>query len=417
MRFSLLATLASLALSRAAIYGGFDDPWSFDLTQGSYNNWMHYIADGVSLASLTIPGTHNSMTVNIRDDLMQSQNTDLAQQLNGGIRYIDVSCMTMDNSLVVTHGDALTGYTFDYVLATLYQFLDRNPREAVILRIQKGNPLESSASLAANIRRSLNPGTELGNRAADRIFSRGGYNIDTIPTLGEVRGKVFILQDFDTSSGQFGLPWSSRLISYYHFKFGLKKLLKAKWLVVHSYFTLSLNNAEKLYVTDVTVSVGSRPITFAAGPHIDPGMNARLGKYFQKADPSPRSRFSWGSNKGYFGVIVMDFPGKSLVEQLLKFNKRYEVVPPGFPAPTRPGFSPNPAFPPAPNYGNPPAANYHGFPPSNAPPNYGAAYANGAAPNYGAGQPYGQPNPGAYPHPGAYPPAGNHRDPSSSNSQ
>ncbi|KAL1885329.1 hypothetical protein Cpir12675_007002 [Ceratocystis pirilliformis] len=344
MRFSLLAALASLAFTHAGNFNNVDDPWSFDVGSGQYADWMDLIKDDTPLSSLSIPGTHNSMTDKLDNSLLQGQNTPLAQQLTGGIRYIDVSLQNTDKNLLVYHGNSKTGYNFEEVLTTIYDFLDQHRREAVIIRIQKSTLLNRSQTFTDLLRGYLGPGTPIGDRAARYVYDRGTPARTTLPTLGEVRGKLFILQDFDTQpSGVFGFPWSSPLISNHHFKFGVGKLLVgAKWNTVKKHIEgLSGKSAETLYITDMTVSVGSKPISIAAGDKSDPGMNGRLGSFLKETKRGNSNDFVFGFKRARLGVISMDFPGKDLVEQILKFNKFYEVIP------TADGYS---QPPPPPNY-------------------------------------------------------------------
>ncbi|KAL2885120.1 1-phosphatidylinositol phosphodiesterase [Ceratocystis lukuohia] len=346
MRFSLLATLASLAFTYAkSSEENINDPWSFNVGSGQYADWMQRIKDNTPLSSLSIPGTHNSMTDKLDNGLLRGQDTPLAQQLTGGIRYIDITLQNTDNNLLVYHGTSKTGYNFEEVLTTIYNFLDDHCREAVIIRIQKSTLLNGSQAFTDLLRGYLNPGTPIGNRAAQYVYNRGTPASTTLPTLGDLRGKLFILQDFDTKpSGVFGFPWSSPLISNHHFKFGVGKLLVgAKWHTVRKHIEgLSRKSAETLYITDMTVSVGSKPISIATGDEKNPGMNGRLGIFLKDTKGGDSNEFLFGFRRARLGVISMDFPGKNLVEQILKFNKFYEEIS------TAEGYSQQP--PPSPGY-------------------------------------------------------------------
>ncbi|KAL2885119.1 1-phosphatidylinositol phosphodiesterase [Ceratocystis lukuohia] len=332
MRFSLLANIAFLALTHAGSYNHVDDPWSFDVNDGSYADWMYYIADNTPLSSLSIPGTHNSMTYNMDNYYLEGQNVPLAKQLAGGIRYLDITCLPVGDKLMVYHGLHETGYSLEDALAPIYNFLHRHPHEAVILRLQRSSSLERTKVFTDLLRKYLTPETVIGSYADKYVYNRGGAKITTLPTLGEIRGKLFILQDFGSKpSGVFGLPWSSPLISSYHCKLGIGKLLVGvKWLVLKSYIrSLSGRSSKKLYITDVTVSFGSRPIDVAAGDRADAGINSYLGTYLESVTANHFGEFFLNGNRARIGIISMDFPGYKLVEQILKFNNIYQVIPLG----------------------------------------------------------------------------------------
>ncbi|KKF96017.1 1-phosphatidylinositol phosphodiesterase [Ceratocystis platani] len=325
MRFSLFAAWASLGLGYAATHNKYSDDWSFDLDSAENPAWMSGLDDNVPLSMLSIPGTHNSVTDRFGEYNTQSQNVPLETQLISGIRYFDISCRDLFFNLMVYHGSSSTGYDLREVLNTIFNFLDKHPRETVILRIQKGKFTERSDTFVQHLERLLDPETHLGDRAVKRIFSKGDAGITAIPTLGEVRGKVFILQDFKTRvPGRYGLPWRSSAMSVYNFKLILKAfLVELKWHAVKGFIELiPSRGSEKLCITHTSISVGAKPIEIAAGSEGKAGMNRYLGEYLSSKNKAPNGVTE------RVGIIAMDFPGKSLIKQILKLNKVHQVTPP-----------------------------------------------------------------------------------------
>ncbi|KAL2885200.1 1-phosphatidylinositol phosphodiesterase [Ceratocystis lukuohia] len=322
MRLSLFTTLFCLAFSHAGHYKDIYDIWSFDLGQDTFTDWMSTMEDTVFLSQLAIPGTHNSMTDRIEDSRLQTQNVPLFEQLRGGIRYIDISCRCIDNHIMVYNEAVDTGYSLDDVLTTIYNFLDEHSRETIILRIQNGGISDDSKSFLGCIERYFVPGTKLGDRADQYIYSRNADN--SIPILGHVRGKVLILQDFKSSPpGRYGIPWGSRSVSSYNRWFPSGVLwLGLKWAGVKA----NLNRApsqyhNKLRITHTTASAGVSPIIIAAKEGDDFGMNRRLGRYIMTEEGNCQ------------GVVVMDFPGNHLIYYFMRWNARYRVSTPddGYP--------------------------------------------------------------------------------------
>ncbi|KAL1890027.1 hypothetical protein Cpir12675_005553 [Ceratocystis pirilliformis] len=324
MRFSLFTILAFLALCHAASYNGHVDFWCFDLDKVRYPDWMSGIDDNIILSKLAIPGTHNSMTDRIKNSMMQTQNVQLGKQLSAGIRYVDVSCKIVDGNLMVYHGKMFTGYSLGNAFHTIFSFLDRHPREAVILRIKNDSPNETPEAFIELFHRYLDPETELGSRAIQHIYSKYG-GVTTIPTLGEVRGKVFILQDFESDTyGQFGLPWNSPSVSSKYFRFGAdQNFLPAKWTIIQTYImSLALKSSQKLRITALTFTLASKPIGEAYRKRIEGGINKRLGKFLFNARKSSLGCLL-GGRKARVGIIAMDYPGKYLVGHVLKLNDVY----------------------------------------------------------------------------------------------
>ncbi|KAL1890664.1 hypothetical protein Cpir12675_005299 [Ceratocystis pirilliformis] len=403
MRFSILATLASLALSYAADYNGVTDPWSFDMEFVQNPAWMSTVRDDVLLSQLSIPGTHNSMTDRIGKIELQSQKSPLNVQLHSGIRYFDISGRIVNNDLQVYHRDTPTGYNFGDVFSTIFGFLDANPREVVILRIQKEYFYDRTSAFSQVLNKYLTPGTLLGNAAANRVYVPSGDKA-RIPTLGELRGRLVILQDFKKKDSfrYFGIPWSSSTISSYSFRPSPGNVLKgARWSLTQcSLRKIGWSSAKTLFITHTSVSYGARPVDIAGGGSgtNEFGMNRYLGEFLRSG------------NTARIGVMVMDFPGAFLINAIIRLNTPY-----GAPQPIDPGAA-NPgsySYPPASGVYPPPAPGV--YPPNSAP----GVYPHPAAPGIYPPPPvaYREPDtpvevypPPSAPHVGIYPPLPNNHD-------
>ncbi|KAL2885218.1 1-phosphatidylinositol phosphodiesterase [Ceratocystis lukuohia] len=316
MRFSLFATLGFLAFSHAGEYNQIKDHWSFDVSAGENADWMDPLRDDTLLSDLVIPGTHNSMTYDLESSLWQSQNIPLERQLAGGIRYIDITCRHDKNGILVYHGLSDTTYSLPIVLETIFDFLGEHARETVILRIQRGGIFDDSKIFFQYFDQYFVPGSDLGNRAVERVYSKKS-SIPTVPTLGELRGKLYILQDFETRpAGHYGLPWNSNTVSNYNSKIAAgTKFLGSKWKEVKSHLS-EAPEPNKLRITHTTASFGVSPINVAARNHPKDGMNKYLGRYLTTKEGN------------CFGIVVMDFPGQHLVARILALNEKYRAPKP-----------------------------------------------------------------------------------------
>ncbi|KAL2885156.1 1-phosphatidylinositol phosphodiesterase [Ceratocystis lukuohia] len=315
--------LASLALTHAGTLEGVKDPWSFDLAAGENADWMDAIADDVLLSQLSIPGTHNSVTDRLRnvafdyDIPNRSQNVPLLEQLASGIRYFDITCHYMAiGYLQVYDGKYDTSYFFSYVLEVMADFLDEHPRETVILRIQKSKIRTDIEAFLSYWNKFIIP--DNGYRFSRRVYYKSDDTINTVPTLGEVRGKIFILQDFQTTPpGRFGLPWDSPSVSNYNPGISSTYFLGLKWADVLANIKRSSSScSNKLCITHTTATGKAKPISVAAGTRYSAGMNRRLGQYLAR------------SKVKCIGIIALDFPGQNLVDQIVKLNNDYRVAGP-----------------------------------------------------------------------------------------
>ncbi|KAL1892795.1 hypothetical protein Cpir12675_004406 [Ceratocystis pirilliformis] len=284
VRFSLLTTLTCLAISHAANYNNVIDLWSFDVGEGKYTDWMGAIADDTPLSSLSIPGTHNSMAYHIDNSLLQTQNVYLAKQLTDGIRYIDITCRYQDSSIHVYYGPYETGHRLSTVLEEIFDFLDEHPRETVVLRIQRNGMFVDSKTFFETFDQNFVSGSYVGDRATQHIYTTDTHVISMAPTLGELRGKVFILENFETEhTVRYGLPWNEDTVTSYNHKFATGELfLESKWSNIISHLSQDPSpGSNKLRITHTTARFRVSPINTAARNSPSTGMNRLLGQYLQ----------------------------------------------------------------------------------------------------------------------------------------
>lgn len=133
---------------------------------------------------MTIPGTHDSGAT--RGGLyVACQNTSIADQLGSGIRFLDVRCRVTGASFAIHHGAYYQNLMFGDVLAACWNFLAAHPTETVLMRLKQEYSEESDATFRAVFDDYLN------NRGWSPLFKIA----DSLPALGQVRGKVLLLPD------------------------------------------------------------------------------------------------------------------------------------------------------------------------------------------------------------------------------
>ena len=67
----------------------------------------------------------------------QNQFASLEDQLDMGVRFIDIRLRHVKESFTIHHGDFYTGYNFEEVLDVVTEFLDENTNETVLISYQK----------------------------------------------------------------------------------------------------------------------------------------------------------------------------------------------------------------------------------------------------------------------------------------
>ena len=174
-----------------SIWVDFSNDHSFRVTANATNpNWMQlYIDDDKKLSEFAIPGTHDSGTYamnysDIYNEYLVCQNYAILAQFYFGIRCFDIR-LGYDDGLYVYHQQYKAHLHFDTVIREAFEFLDKYPKETVILIIKHASEVEGPiADAFADVLKERNP-------SMDRYWLA-----NTMPTMGEARNKiVFINRD------------------------------------------------------------------------------------------------------------------------------------------------------------------------------------------------------------------------------
>lgn len=342
-------------------YKNYTSSFSFDLDRSIRPDWMAHVPDQTSLASLSIPGTHDTETFDlVNNTRMQCQNHDLTTQLRAGLRYFDIrGRMIIDEAagadgavpeIGIFHAQVYTGYTLEDVLLTLFEFLTQHPTEGIIMRLkEEGPPVrrkpggsfydeeeekeeaddtanKTTFEEAFNRYRLKNSRTEPGSTKhllTPWPSPSAPEGSPLLPTMAQLRGKVIVLYEFQTAPGAaYGVPWKSPHISLEDLWIIVDlEHLEDKWEAIRASLEAagaSPPNSDVLFLSHLSASVGVTPIEAAAGPleavngSMIEGMNDRTGRLLEKSVKD--------GQRGKTGVIMGDFPGQRLVDAILARN-------------------------------------------------------------------------------------------------
>ncbi|WP_137994347.1 phosphatidylinositol-specific phospholipase C [Streptomyces vilmorinianum] len=252
--------------------------------------WMGAHGDGTDLRRLTIPGTHDS-GARFGGAWSECQNTTIAQQLDSGIRFLDVRCRVTGGSFAIHHGASYQNMMFGDVLIACRDFLAAHPSETVLMRVKQEYSQESDATFRAVF------DDYLDRRGWRSLFRIG----DTLPLLGEARGRVVLLAD---NGGLPGLRWGS---SAFAIQDDWNALPDAKYPKIQTHFRTAVTQPGRLYVNFVSTSA-----------YLPPRWNSdRLNPWVHGFLDSAELAGRVG-----LGIVPMDFPNtrSGLVESLIRHN-------------------------------------------------------------------------------------------------
>ena len=143
----------------------------------TYGKWMDYIPDNVLVSELSIPGSHNAATSSISSSLYQCQSKTIAEQLNNGVRVLDLRPAGAD--LMIYHSDQSANITLEQALESVTSYLNSNKSEGCIIFIKnEGQAWDSHKQKLTDLLQK---------------FTANTVEYTTKLTVGQLRGKIFIL--------------------------------------------------------------------------------------------------------------------------------------------------------------------------------------------------------------------------------
>ncbi|RZU47501.1 1-phosphatidylinositol phosphodiesterase [Fluviicoccus keumensis] len=326
-----------LALTATGMAAAIDrDAYSHNSDSGYRNpQWMSVLPDGRLLSELNIPGTHDTMA-RYGGDIAQTQSMDLMMQLNSGVRALDIRCRHYYDKFTIHHGLIYQNANFDDVLTTARQFLQANPRETLLMRVKEEyNPEGNTRSFADTF-------ADYAARYPGLFWTYSGPT----PTLGEARGKIVVLQNFSAPQS-WGLNYNN-LIAQDDYSMGTNWDLYSKWTKVKNHLAAAVAGSNtSFYINYLSASGGSFPYFVASGqsspgngaPLLSTGLTTpgfksyypdfpRVSCFigictiaFEGTNMLTSERLAAGSYRRT-GIIMADFPGRLLLQNIINLNPR-----------------------------------------------------------------------------------------------
>ncbi len=303
----LLFAAPAVADSRAVHTG--------ETAQSDYSDWMRWVPDSTPLTLLSVPGTHDTMS-RYGGSLAKTQSMPLKEQLKAGIRALDIRARHIEDRFAIHHGTVFQEAMFGDVLNICNDFLSENPTESILLWLSD----DGVPDPFGNTRRYYETfqwyrdESGLGGRIA-RTVHRSDYGVP----LGEVRGKIVIIQGFysprTTPPTDFGLD-SSEIPGNGYWDLGDFSDMPTKWAAVVGHAaTIEIGSPSIMYENSLSGSSergGIWPIDVANGLLGEEGIPYRYLKFL-----------FLGGQRRTTGIVSMDFPGSGLIAAIIAQNMKF----------------------------------------------------------------------------------------------
>ncbi|KAH3799304.1 hypothetical protein DPMN_152910 [Dreissena polymorpha] len=212
-----------------------------------------------------------------------------------GVRFLDIRCQASNGEMLLKHGGYNLGKLTD-TLTGCVNFLQTHPRECVILRIAQ----ENSNLKGLDFRDAMKP-------FLDR-FARHILKKRSMPTLGEARGKMVILADYDIKDTDEMMKYGNMIICDNSKPDSFSQ--KTDGIIA---------NIEKARDSKTTRDEKQLYITFTY-------RYTWLGIECPR-EITRRSNPTWHylvrHHIGCLGIVVMDFPGYKVIRDIINHNGDY----------------------------------------------------------------------------------------------
>lgn len=298
MKKFIILTLCLFFLSNANSQSYFSST-----TTGLNNSkWMSKLSDDARFQDMGIPGTHNSGAV-IGGDLVKCQTLSIPQQLIAGIRFLDIRCSYNNNGLYIYHGSIYQYLSLNAVLIHVINFLKKNPTETVFMRVKQEGHFLSNEVFASFF-----------NSYLDKFGRSNFYSKNYFPAnLGFARGKIVVTSKMpnildSVSYSYFNLQDSYHIPTVFHIQ---SKVNLIAGTLIQSFFAGPGSTYTYLNYTSGS-SGGAYPLAVAGQ------VNPQVFWYLWVLQNYSRPMFGLAKVKP--GIIVMDFPGDTLIQQIIDLN-------------------------------------------------------------------------------------------------
>ena len=180
-------TLITGAVTASAVLG-FTGVLKQRYTKGEYSCWMSKLHDDVSLRDINMPGSHDTMaTISIGNLAGQCQSLSLSDQLNLGVRFLDIRLQQVKSNLKAVHGIVDQKVNFDEINSVVNKFLEDNPTEFIIMSVKE----ESKAS---------SPIGSFEDCLKAKLTDKYLLDRNLPDNVGEARGKIVLLSRYQYST-------------------------------------------------------------------------------------------------------------------------------------------------------------------------------------------------------------------------
>jgi len=275
-------------------------------------DWMRPLDGRQSLANLSIPGSHDSgARYNLchLPDSARCQTLSIADQLDAGVRFLDIRCKLTHGRLAIYHGCANQHLDFSCVAETCRQFLGAHSNECLVVSIQRENG--PTDGFAAAVQAILDSHPDLW------------FTNDFVPTLAQARRRLVLLRRYAGAAvGIDATHWPDNK-TFTNTRGATSLAIQDEykvWCNSHKWNAITNFLRRAAQSTDQSLY-----LNFTSGSHRTlPYPRIRLTA--NNINPRLLS-FARSTPTGHYGVVIMDFVTPDLCSAIINLNPPLRAPP------------------------------------------------------------------------------------------
>lgn len=292
------------------------------------NKWMKKLSDLLPVSEINIPGTHDSCTAAVQFSVLSKcQNMTVTEQLNSGIRFLDIRVEQDGEKLKLVHDIAdckspvnrREKLYLEAVISDCKSFLSENPSETILISYKRDDGANQEDTFDVFYENYLEK---------DSVW----YKENRIPLLNEVRGKIVLLNrdNIDKSNGKYtDFNTGINLSTWVYQKDDISKIYESAELLSRG----GAITGKAFTVQDLYGLTPQKKWTLAIEPFIKnpPEADGILISFFSCSSLlyNPKrsaeyinkklNRITIEKQKKY-GWIIMDYPTEKFIKEIINSN-------------------------------------------------------------------------------------------------
>lgn len=268
------------------------------------NRWIAKCNPQQLISTLLLPGTHDTMTADCQLRYYRTQHLSLAEQLNIGVRFLDIR---LRKEMLAAHREWISDITAVQIFEICQQFLQQNPSEFIIMRIQNANEKKDDyEQYGEALHREIMGFNDLFYR-----WNKDESGRFILPTIAQATGKVLALECsppelnfYHFSQDFWAMPWHQNNALLLQDLWDGPSIEQKKAAIL-SLLETSTAVENQLLLNHISATNGELGFPDAYAEQLNPF----TANYWQNANKSPLQ-----------GVQIYDFITEELSKQIIQLN-------------------------------------------------------------------------------------------------